>query len=110
MRHAQRRAHDDGDIQFGRGRHHPRQRFFALVQQGFLMEEIVAGVGRQAQFGKGHQHGTALGGLLGQFDGLRGVEGRIGDAAFGYADRHPGEAVGIQVEERVRHRVIAWGQ
>ena len=39
---------------------HPRQRRLAAVEQRTLVEQVVAGVGRQAQFGKGHQRRAAL--------------------------------------------------
>jgi hypothetical protein len=44
------------------------------LQQGALLEQVFAAVGRQAQFGEGHQRRATGGGLFGQGDGALGVE------------------------------------
>ena len=56
------------------------QRRLAGIEQRALVEQVVAGVGRQPQLGKRDQHRAFAGGALEQGDRLGRVEGRIGDA------------------------------
>ena len=73
----------------------------AAFEQRALVEQVVAGVGRQAQLGKRHQHRAAGGGLAVEAHRLGGVEGRVGDAVHRHGDGDAGEAVGVGVEEAV---------
>ncbi|TWG81110.1 hypothetical protein L602_004500000130 [Cupriavidus gilardii J11] len=97
--HAQRHADDQRAGQRARGIDHPGQSLLAGVQQRLLMEQVVAGIGRQAQFRKRDQRGAVGGGLARQIDGLLRVEQRVGDAAARHGDRDPHEAVRVQIEE-----------
>ncbi|MNL18558.1 hypothetical protein D3C87_1397080 [compost metagenome] len=99
----QRHAHDQRGRQRHRGFHDALERQFALAQQRALMEQVVAGIGRQAQFREGDQRRAALHGLAGQFQRLVGVVGRVRHAALGHTHGHARKAVGIQVEERMSH-------
>ena len=76
-----------------------RQRRLAAVEQRALVEQVVAGVGRQAQFGKGHQRRAGACGLVQQRHALLGIEGRIGHAAARHGHRHAGKTLAVQVEE-----------
>ena len=70
----QRQA-DDGDDAVLPGRlGDGRERRLAAVEQGALVEQVVAGVGRQAQLGKGDDDGALPGRLLEHGDRLGGVE------------------------------------
>ena len=99
MVHAQRQPHHRHRGQAFAGGDDARQRRFAAVEQRALVEQVVAGVGRQPQLGKDHQRRALLRGLLQQRDALLGVEGRVGDAAARHRHRHAGEALAVQVEE-----------
>ncbi len=80
-----------------------RQGRLAGIEQGALMKQVVAGIGGQAQFRKGHQRRALAGGIPGQRDRFLGIEGRVGHAAHRHAYRHAGEAMGVDIEERVLH-------
>jgi predicted N-acyltransferase len=58
-----------------------RQRVEHGVEQRALVEQVVAGVGRQAQFREGDQHGALRRRLRAPAGWSAGVEGRIGNAA-----------------------------
>jgi hypothetical protein len=76
-----------------------RQRRQAGIEQRVLVEQVVAGVGRQAQFGK-HRQRCAVGcRALQQRNRLAGVEFRVGDPAARRRHRQPRETVAVQVEE-----------
>ncbi len=99
----QRHAHDHRDAETLRCRHDRRERLFAGVEQGPLVEQVVAGVGRQAEFRERYQHRSIRRCLLRQVDGFGRVERRIGDAATGHAYRHACEIVAVEIEEPVFH-------
>ncbi len=108
----QRHADHQRARQRARGLDDLAQRTLAGVEQGLLMEQVVAAVGRQTQLGEGHQRGAGVGRLAGQRDGLLRVEGGIGDLAARHADRHAHEAMGIQIEEsaHLEHPCCAQGR
>ncbi|SOZ01697.1 conserved protein of unknown function [Cupriavidus taiwanensis] len=99
----QRHAHHQRHRQLARGFDDGRQRRLAGIQQRALVEQVVAGIGRQPQFRERDQHGAALRRLRRQGNGLVGVEGRVGDAADRHAHRDARKAVRIQVEKQVFH-------
>src|SRR5713226_10079149 len=69
------------------------------VEQGALMEKIVAAIGRQAEFRKQSDYSFAIGRGTHEGDRLIGVEGRIGHAHRRNSDGCPDEAVIVEVEE-----------
>ena len=96
---AQRQA-DDGDRRDRGGRRgDAAERDLAGVEQGALVEQVVAGVGREAQLGEGDHDGALRRGLLEHPDRLAGVVGRIGDADVRHGDGDAREAVAVGVEE-----------
>jgi hypothetical protein len=74
------------------------------VEQRALVEQVVAGIGRQPEFGEGHQRGALVGSLARQLDGPGGIEGRIGHAAARAGHRHAREVVRVEIEELLIHR------
>ena len=75
------------------------QRDLAGFQQGGLVKKIVAGIGRESEFGERHQHRAVGGGLAIHRDGFGGIENRVGDAIARHRDGHPRESVGVGVQE-----------
>ena len=92
---AQRRAGDDNRRQILRGGDEMAGRLFHGVQQAGLMEQIVDGIGRQAELRQRQKRGGFLMRGLSHLDRARDVEGRIGHAHGGRADADAGEAVRI---------------
>jgi hypothetical protein len=76
-----------------------RQRLLAAFEQGALVEQVLAAVGRQAQLGKGDDDGALPGRLLEHGDRLGGVERGIGDAHARHRDRDANEAMGERVQK-----------
>ncbi|MCY1509157.1 hypothetical protein D9M68_434900 [compost metagenome] len=106
--HAQRHAHHHRQRQLARGFDDGAERGLARIEQRALVEQVVAGIGRQAQLRERGQHRAALRGLRGQRQRLARVESGVGHAADRHADRHAGKAVGIEVEKRSLH-IGPWG-
>ena len=69
------------------------------VEQRALVEQVVAGVGREPELREGHQHRALGGGLAQQRDGLVRVEARIGDLHAGHGDREARKAVPVGVKK-----------
>jgi hypothetical protein len=73
------------------------------LEQGALVEQVVAAVGGQAQFRKGGQHGALVRRFLRQAQRLLDVEGGVGDAAARAGHCNAREVVRVQVEESLIH-------
>lgn len=71
------------------------------ILQCFLLEEILAGIGRESKLGKDDGGDLALRRLPQQCDRLRDVEQRVGDLHARDCDGEPDETVAIEIEERV---------
>ncbi len=97
---AQRHADDGDDAELLRRLGHRRERALAAFEQGALVEEIVAGVGREAQLGEGDDDRALARRLLEHGDRLAGVEGGIGDAHARHRDRDAREAMSERIQER----------
>ncbi len=82
------------------------QRLQTGVEEGALVEEVLAGVGRQAQLGEEGERGALVGRLAQEGDGLLGVVDRIGHADRRQGDRHTHEVVVVEVEEAVHRGLV----
>ena len=102
----ERYADDRDNGQAARCFDHPPESVEHGIEQGLLVEEVVAGIGREPQFREYGKHGLVGRCLFQQHDGLRRVVRRIGDPHHRDADRDPREAVPVEVEELAvdRHR------
>ncbi len=82
-----------------RGLDDSAQPFVDRLEQGALVEQVIARVRRDSELGK-QRHDRAFGdGALHEHDGFRGVERRVGHPQPGHADRNPCEIVTVEVEE-----------
>ena len=71
----------------------PRQLDAAAFEQGALMEKVLAGVGGNSELGEQDHQRLALRRLRDHLNGLKAVEGRIGDLKRGKSNRNPDEIV-----------------
>ena len=81
MSYLQRRTHHDDHRPRRRGLANLTQTLAAAVEHRPLMEQIVAGVGRNPQLGEKCKYYLTFDRLLRQRDGFGGVESRIGNCA-----------------------------
>ena len=101
---------DDGDRRdLRRRRGDAAERDLAGIEEGALVEQVVAGVGREPELGEGDDDRALRGGLLEHRDRLARVVGGIGDADLRHGDGDAREAVTAGVEEievLVSHSVL----
>jgi len=90
---AQRQPDGERQGQFaGRG----QQRLQCLersVQQGVLLEEVIVGIGGQAELREQREYGLLAGGAAGEINSLPDVQGRGGDLDPRRGHSHAGEPV-----------------
>ncbi len=73
------------------------------VEQRILLEQVLVGIGREAEFGKHGEHGALAGCLPREAHGLRQVDARGGHLDAWRGDRDPGEPVPVdRLERRLR--------
>ena len=96
----QRQADDGDDRELARRGDDPPERLASAVEQRALVEEVVAGVGRQAELGEEREDGApappprASSAIV-----CVGVERRVGHAHLRDADRDAREVVAVEIEE-----------
>ena len=91
----ERRPHDEDRVQALCLFQDKAQCFLDPLQEGFLVKEVLVGVGRKPQLREQGEKGLICCGLLRQGDRLFRVEAHIGDADLGDANGGPDEAVAV---------------
>ena len=66
------------------------------IEQRVLVEQVVAGIGRDAHLGKERDGGVGVRGAAGQGQRPLGIVGRIGDAQEGDTDRRAEKPMGVE--------------
>ena len=92
-RDAQRGAHDQDGKELGRRRHDLGDRPLHLVEKRVLQQQVLDGVGRQAELREHHDRRARLVALAGQAQRLGKVVGGVGDAGPRDAARNTHEFV-----------------
>ncbi len=95
----QGRPDHEGREQPAAGVDQPLQLALHRLQERVLQQEVVDGVGREAQLREDHHAHVRRVTLLEQDQGLLGVEGRVGYGDARDADADPDEVVGVGGEE-----------
>ena len=97
--HLQRQADDGDQVRFTHGPQHGAERFLGAVQERLLVKQVLARVGRQAEFRECDQHGFGCLGLLDQGHCASGIEKRIRHPHLGNAQCDTDETVPVKIEE-----------
>jgi len=96
----QRRADDRHHGELARRGDDLLQGNYSGVDQGLLVEQVLARVRGEPELGKDGDHRLAFGRLPQELDSARRVKRRVGHTHLGNAHRDAREVVAIKVEER----------
>jgi hypothetical protein len=88
-----REAHNRDEITFPRAFRDELKRGDRFPLKALLVEEVIAGVGRNRELGKEDERGTRIGGGLDVGHDLGGIPETVGNRQVGAAAGHPNKAV-----------------
>jgi hypothetical protein len=94
-----RGAYDEDQVEGGRLASDLFDSTEDTTEKRLLVEEVIVGIGGEAQFRKEGKHGMTRRSLPGEENGLIGIEPGIGDLYRGDTDRGPDEAMVVEIEE-----------